>query len=146
MLAWCRCIDSCILCLHINAWKKKHVDLIAYLKFVKMQHFREMEWIWTFHEMNVVRLVGPQAAQARPEWAMLTRGISLLGQSSRYMAMIKRPVLTRLFKTWSMIIVLIPVYDILISLHFRHSSTPNSYALNYWLAYTMVDTYLLMVL
>ena len=60
--------------------------------------------------------VGPQAAQARPEWTMLMRGRSLLGQSSRYLAMMTRPVLTKLFKAWSMIVILIPVYDILISL------------------------------
>ena len=42
--------------------------------------------------------VGPQAAHARPEWTMLMRGRSLLGQSSRYLAMMTRPVLTKLLK------------------------------------------------
>ena len=27
-----------------------------------------MECIWTVHELDVGRFVGPQAAQARPEW------------------------------------------------------------------------------
>ena len=60
--------------------------------------------IWTFHELNVGRLVGSQAAQARPEWAILVRGRSLLGQSPRYLAMMTRLVLTKPFKIWSMII------------------------------------------
>ena len=46
--------------------------------------------------------------------AMLMRGRSLVGQSSRYLAMMTRPVLTKPFKAWSMIVILIPVYDILI--------------------------------
>ena len=50
------------------------------------------------------------------------------------------------FKAWSMIVILILVYDILISSQSRHLSAPNWHALNYWLAYTMADTYLLMVL
>ena len=90
--------------------------------------------------------VGPQAAQARPEWTMLMQGRSLLGQSSRYLAMMTRPVLTKRFKAWSKIVILIPVYGILISLQSRHLSAPNWHALNYWLAYTITDTYLLMVL
>ena len=49
------------------------------------------------------------------EWAMLMWGRSLLGQSSRYLAMMTRPVLAKPFKTWSMIVKLIPVNDILIS-------------------------------
>ena len=52
-----------------------------------------------------------------------------------------RPVLTKPFKAWSMIVVLIPVYAILISSQSCHSSAPNWHALNYWLAYTMTDTY-----
>ena len=48
--------------------------------------------------------------------------------------------------TRSMIVVLIPVYDITTSSQSRHSSAPNWHALYYWLAYTMTDTYLLMVL
>ena len=74
-----------------------------------------MECIWTVHQLNVGRLVEPQAAQARPEWKMLMRGRSLLGQSSRYLAMMKRPILTKPLKAWSMIVILITVYDILIS-------------------------------
>ena len=105
-----------------------------------------MECIRTVHQLNVGRLVGPRAAQARPEWTMLLRGRSLLGQSSRYLAMMTRPVLTEPFKAWSMIVIFIPVYDILISSQFRHSSAPNWHALNYSLANTMTDTYLLMVL
>ena len=54
---------------------------------------------------------------------------------------------TQTFKAWSMIVVLITVYDILISSHPRHSSAPNWHALNYWLAYKMIDTYsIIMVL
>ena len=107
-----------------------------------------MECIWTFHQQNVGRFVGPQAAQARLGWAMLMRGRSLLGQSSRYLAMMTRLVLSshQPFKAWSMIIMPIPVHDILISSQSPHSSAPNSHALNYWLAYTMNSTYLLMVL
>ena len=74
-----------------------------------------MECIWTFHQLNDGRFVGPQAAQAERGWAMLVQGDSLLGQSSRYLAMMMRPVLNKLFKAWSMIVVLVPVYDILIS-------------------------------
>ena len=84
-----------------------------------------MECIWTVHQLNVGRLVGPQAAQARPEWTMLMRGRSLHGQPSRYLAMMTRPVLTKPFKSWSMIVILIPVYDILISLQSRHLSAPK---------------------
>ena len=40
-------------------------------------------------------------------------GRSPLGQSSRYLAMMTRTVPTKLFKAWSMIVILIPVYDIL---------------------------------
>ena len=87
---------------------------------------------------------GPQAAQAWPEWTRLMRGRSLLGQSSQYLAMTTRPVLTKPFKAWSMLVILIPVYDILISSQSRQLSAPNRHALNYWLAYTMTDTYLLM--
>ena len=105
-----------------------------------------MECIWTVHQLNVGRLVGPQAAQARPEWTMLMRGRSLFGQSSRYLAIMTRPVLTKSFKAWSMIVILIPVDDILISPQSRHLSAPNGHALNYWLACTMTDTYLLTVL
>ena len=105
-----------------------------------------MECIWTVHQLNVGRLVGPQAAQARPEWTMLMRGCSLFGQSSRYLAVMTRPVHTKPFKTWSMIVILITVYDILISSQSRHLSAPNWHSLNYWSAYTMTDTYLLMVL
>ena len=67
-------------------------------------------------------------ARARPGWAVLMRGLSLLGQSSRYRAMMTRPVLTKLLKAWSIIIVLIPAYDILISSQSRHSSAPNWHA------------------
>ena len=42
---------------------------------------------------------------------MLIQGSSLLGQSSRYLAKMTRPVLTKPFKAWSMIVILIPVYD-----------------------------------
>ena len=42
-----------------------------------------MECIWTAHQLNLGRLVGLQPAQARPEWTMLMRGRSLLGQSPR---------------------------------------------------------------
>ena len=52
----------------------------------------------TVHHLNVGRLFGPQAAQARPEWTMLMRGRSLFGQSSQYLAMMTRPVLTKPFK------------------------------------------------
>ena len=48
--------------------------------------------------MNVGRFVGPQAAQARPGWAMLKRVRSLPVQSCRYLEMMTRPVLTKLFK------------------------------------------------
>ena len=99
-----------------------------------------MGCIWTVHQLNVGRLVGLQAAQARPDWAMLMRGRSLLGQSSRYLSMMTRPVLTKPFKASSMIVILIPVYDILISSQSCHSSAPKWHALNYWLAYTMTDT------
>ena len=77
---------------------------------------------------------------------MLMWDRSLLGQSSRYLAMMTRPFLTKLFKGWSTIVVLIPVYDILISSQFRHSSARNWHALNFWLDNTMADTCLLMVL
>ena len=30
-----------------------------------------MDCIWTFHQQNIARFVGPQAAQVRPGWAML---------------------------------------------------------------------------
>ena len=60
--------------------------------------------------------------------------------------MMTRPVLTKPFKALSMIIILIPVYDILLSSQSGYSSVPNWHALNYWLAYTMTDIYLLMVL
>ena len=53
--------------------KKKYVELIANLKFVKIQLCSQMECFWTVHQLNVGRLVGLQAAQARPEWAMLMR-------------------------------------------------------------------------
>ena len=45
------------------------------------------------------------------------------------------------FKAWSMFVLLIPVYDILISSQSCHSAAPNWHALNYWLTYTMDDTY-----
>ena len=93
---------------------KPYVDLITNLNFVKMQHYRWMDCTWTFHHQKVGRFVGPQAAQAWSGWAMLKRGRSLLGQSSRYLAMMTRPILTKLFKARSMIVILIPVYDILI--------------------------------
>ena len=96
-----------------------------------------MECISIVHQLNVGRLVGPQAAQARPEWTRLMRGRSPFGQSSWYLAMMTRPVLTKLFNAWSMIVILIPVHNILISSQSRHLSTPNWHALNYWLAYTM---------
>ena len=64
----------------------------------------------------------------------------------KHLAMMARPVLTKLFKAWSIIVVFIPVYDILMSSQSRHSSFPNWHALNYWLAYTMTDTCSLMVL
>ena len=67
------------------------------------------------------------------------RGRSLLGQSSRYLAM-TRPVPAKPFKAWSMIVILIPVYDILILSQSHHLSAPNWHALSYWLAYTMTDT------
>ena len=35
-----------------------------------MQLCRQMECIWTVHQLNVGRLVGPQAAQARREWTI----------------------------------------------------------------------------
>ena len=100
----------------------------------------------TFHQQNVGRFVGPQAAQTRPGWATLMRGRSFLGQSSRYLAMITWPVLTKLFKACAMIVVLIPCYDILMSSRTRHKSASNRHELNYWLTYTMADTYLMMVL
>ena len=136
----------------LSGWKtyqclqEKHVDLTISQNFVKMQQYRYMEYIWTFHQQNVVRFVGLQAAQGQPGWAMLMRGRSLLGHSSRYLAMMTWPVLTKLFKAWSMIVLLILVYDILIPSQSQRSSAPNRHALNYWLAYRMTDTYLLMVL
>ena len=45
------------------------------------------------------------------------------------------------FKAWSMIVVLITVYDIVISSQSSHSSASNWHALNYWLTYKMTDTY-----
>ena len=69
------------------------------------------------------------------------RGRSLLGQSSRCLAIMTRPVLTKPFKAWSMSVILILVYDILISSQPYHSFVPNWHALNYWLAYTLTDTY-----
>ena len=62
------------------------------------------------------------------------------------MAMMSRPVLNDFFKTWSMITALTPVNHILISSQSLHSSPPNLHALNYWLAYTLINTHLLMVL
>ena len=97
----------------------------------------------TFHHQNVGRFVGPQSAQVQTGWAMLIRGRSLLGQSSRYLTMMTRPVLTKLFRAWSVIVVRIPVYDIIMSSQSRHSPDPNRHAMNYWFAYTMTDTYLL---
>ena len=61
------------------------------------------------------------------------------------LAMMTRPVLAKPFKAWSMIVMPIPVYDILISSQSCHSSAPNWHALNYRLAYTMTDTYWVMV-
>ena len=148
---WCRGINS--LNNVFPGWKKNismlektHVDLITNLNFVKMQHWRHMECIWTFHQQNIGRFVGPHAAQAWPVWAMLMRGRSLLGQFTRYQAMMARPVLSKLFKAWSTIVLLIPVYDILILSQSRHSSAPNWHALNYWLTFTLRDAYLLMAL
>ena len=119
----------CILCFPDKKYQclknKTHVNLITNLNFVKMQHCRQMESIWTFHQQNVGRFVGPQAARARPGWAMLMRGRSLLGQSSRYLAMMTRPVLTKLFKAWAMIVVLTLFYGILISSRTRHKSASN---------------------
>ena len=87
------------------------------------------------------------ASSSGTAWvAMLMRGRSLLGQSSRYLAMMTRPVLTKPFKARSMIVIFIPVYDILILSQSCHSSVPNWHALKYLLAYTMTDTYLLTVL
>ena len=94
-------------------------------------------WVWTFHQLNVGRFIGPKAAQARPGWVILMQGPSLLGQSSRYMAMITRAILIKLFKAWSMIVVLIQVYISLISWQSRHSSAPNWHAFNYQLSYTV---------
>ena len=51
------------------------------------------------------RFVGPQAAKARPIWAMLMRG--------------------RSFKAWSLIEILIPAYDILILSQSRHPAAPK---------------------
>ena len=76
--------------------KKRHVELITNIKSSKCNF--AVKWNAFEHKLNVRRLVGPQAAQARPEWAMLVRGRSLLGQSSRYLAMMTRPVLTKPFK------------------------------------------------
>ena len=76
------------------------------------------------------------ASSSGTAWvAMLIRGRSLLGQSSRYLSMMTRPVLTKRFKAWSMIVIFNPVYDILISSQSCHSSAPNWHALNYWLAH-----------
>ena len=77
--------------------KNKHLDLITNLDFVKMQHCRHMERIWIVHQHDVGRFVG-QAAQARPAGAMLLRDRSLLGQSSRYLAMMTRPELTNFLR------------------------------------------------
>ena len=126
--------------------EKSHVNLITNLKFVKMQHCGWEEYIWTFHQQNVGHLVWPPGVQTRPGWAMLIRDRSLLGQSSRYLAMMARPVITELFKTGSIILALIPVYDILISSQFRHSAVPYLHPLNYLLASTMINTYMLMVM
>ena len=63
----------------------------------------------------------------------------LLGQSSRYLAKMTRPILTKHFKAWAIIFMLVPVCDILIPSQFRHSAAPNWHVLNYWLAYTMTD-------
>ena len=43
-------------------FKMSHVDLTANLKFVKLQHCRWIEYIWTFPRQNVGRFVGSQGA------------------------------------------------------------------------------------
>ena len=125
------------MCLYINAWKRNTQPKIRQNAALPLNGM---------HLNSPSTECWPQAARARPVWAMLMRGRLLLGQSSRYLAMMTRPVLTKPFKAWSMLVILIPVYDILISSQSRHLSTPNWHALNYWLAYRMTDTYLLMVL
>ena len=135
----------CILCYldkDINDWKK--IRKLNYKRTLCQNAALPLNG--TFHQQNVGRFVGPQAAQTRPGWAMLMRGRSFLGQSSRYLAMITRPVLTKLFKACAMIVVLIPCYDSIMSSRTRHKSASNRHALNYWLTYTMADIYLMMVL
>ena len=127
----------CIMCFldkNSNAWKHTHTRRFnhkakicqnAALPLNGMHLSIPSSECWTF--------VRPQAAQPQPGWALRMLGHSLLGQSSRYLAMVTRPILTKFFKAWDMIVVLIPVYDILISSRSRHKSASNWHALNYWL-------------
>ena len=50
---------------------------------------------------------------------MLMRRRSLLGPSSRYMAMMTQPVVGKFFEAWAMIVVLIVFYDIVENHDFR---------------------------
>ena len=56
---------------------KKHIDLSTNLNFVKIEHYRSSECIWTPHKQNVGRFVGPQVAQdwvgnAHAPWVILS--------------------------------------------------------------------------
>ena len=64
---------------------------------------------------------GPQAAQARPAYARSLAPWTILSISDNDDTTSPH----QLFKAWSMIVPLIPVYDILISSQPRHSSAPN---------------------
>ena len=77
-----------------------------------------MECIATLHQLNVGRSVGPQAAQARPGWEMLINARALAPWA--ILSISGNDDMTSPQQT--MIVMLIPVYDILISSQSRCSS------------------------
>ena len=74
-----------------------------------------------------IALLGHQGTQAWPGWALLMRGRSPLGRSSRYLALMTQTVLTRIDNVLSVDAVLIPAYDV---------PMPLSYHLTHWVLMT----------
>ena len=105
-----------------------------------------MGCIWTFHQLKLDALSGRKQlrhglgeqcyGKSLAPWAIL----SISGYDDTASHLWHSIVITELFKAWSMILVLIPVYDILISSQSRHSSAPIWHALDYWLPYASVTS------
>ena len=74
-----------------------------------------------------IALLEHQGTQTWPGWALLMRGRSPFGRSSRYLALITQTVLTRIGNVLSVDAVFIPAYDV---------PMPLSYHLTHWVLMT----------